>query len=267
MTSPIPEWEDPRAAGRSKAGTSPHTGIGCLAMVLLCAAVVLAALVLGVQTRIGCEVVADSIRKQTGLDLAVGGASLAWPADLYLTDVQTKPSTTPLGSFKAREIRIGWRRGGRLDVLVSGARLEVMKIADGWVPAPFARLGELGDVRETAALVGDGVPLAALDIRDSSVVWNGPDGERQASVEGLGFSMRPVTLGERSYLVFEVSARMVRRTGGGKGLNVRRLWMSGKGNPYLEVEYDGMWEGAESALKDWWSTPSGMVKRGMAHEK
>ena len=267
MTFPTPEWDEVSPATKPKPKASTPASIGCLIVALLSVAVLLAFLTLGIQTKIGCELVADSLRRQTGLDLTIGGASLAWPLDVYLTDVQTKPSTTPLGSFKAREIRLGWRFGGRLDVMLSGARLEVMKIADGWVPTPFARIGELSDVRETAALVNDEVPLASLDIRDSSVIWNGPDGERVMSAEGLGVSIRPVSLGDRRYLLFEVTARIVRRAGGGKGLNVRRLWMSGKGNPYLEVEYSGMWDGDETAQKDWWSTPPGTLKRGMGHEK
>ncbi|MEI8121231.1 MAG: hypothetical protein WCI20_04220 [bacterium] len=267
MTLPTSEWDEESPATKPKPGRSTPAPVGCLVFVLLSLVVLLAFVTFGIQTKIGCEWVADSVRRQTGLDVAIGGASLAWPLDLYLTDVQTKPSTTPLGSFKAREIRIGWRWGGRFDMMLSGARLEVMKIADGWVPTPFAKIGELSDVRETVLLVSEEIPLASLDIRDSSVIWNGPDGERLASSEGLGLSMRRVTLGDRPYFVFEVTSRIVRRVGGLKGLNVRRLWMSGNKCPYLEVEYSGMWDGDDVALKDWWATPPGAVKRGMGHEK
>ena len=267
MTLPTPDWDEDGVAVKPKPKPPPPTAVGCLIVSLLSVAIILASLTLGIQTKVGCDLVADTLQRQTGLDLSISGATLAWPADVYLADVQTKPSTTPLGSFKAREIRIGWRWGGKLDIMVSGARLEVRKIADGGVPALFAHIGELTDVRETAALLNDSVPLAALDVRDSSVVWNGPDGERLMSAEGFGLSMRPVILGDRRMTVFEVTARAVHRAGGLKGLNIRRLWLSGSENPYLEVEYSGMWDGDDITLKDWWCTPPGAAKRGMGHEK
>lgn len=266
MTPPVPEWDDVPPAAKPKAGPPPTT-MGCLIVILLSGVIVMAALVFGIQTRVGCDLVADMLRRQTGLDLAVGGVSLAWPADLYLTDVQTKPSTTPLGLFKAREVRIGWRWGGDIDLALSGVRLEVMKIADGWVPAPFARLGALADVRDTAALIGDHSPLASLDVRDSVLVWNGPDGDRLMAAEGSGISMRPLILGARRFLVFEVTARRVHRAGGVKGLDVRRLWLSGDMNSYMEVIYSGIWDGDEGAQRDWWSPLPGRKNRGVGHEQ
>ena len=266
MTPPASEWDEVPPAAKPKAGPPPTT-MGCLIVILLSGVIVMAALLFGIQTRVGCDLVADMLRRQTGLDLAVGGVSLAWPAELYLTDVQTKPSTTPLGLFKAREVRIGWRWGGGIDLALSGVRLEVMKIADGWVPVPFARLGALSDVRDTAALIGDHSPLASLDVHDSVLVWNGPDGERLMAADGVGIAVKPLKLGDRQLLVFEVTARRVHRAEGVKGFGIRRLWLSGSMNPYMEVDYSGTWEGDDKALRDWWSTLSGRKNRGMANEQ
>lgn len=266
MTPPVPEWENVPPAVKPKVAPPPTT-MGCMVVLLLCAVIVLAALVFGIQSRVGCDLVADMLRRQTGLDLAVGGVSLAWPADIYLTDVQTKPSTTPFGLFKAREVRIGWRWGDGIALVVSGARLEVMKIADGWVPAPFARLGALSDIRDTVTLIGDHPPLSSLDVRDSVLVWNGPDGDRMMSAEGFGLSMKPIVLGDRRLLAFEVTARRVYRAGGIKGMDVRRLWLSGDLNPYMEVIYNGIWEGEERTTRDWWSPLPGRRNRGVGHEQ
>lgn len=267
MTAPVPDWEEPVPATKPKPKTPPPTAMGCLIVSLLCMAILAASITLGIQTRVGCDLVADFLRRHTGLDVTVGGASVAVPLGLYLVDVQTKPSTTPLGSFKAREVRIGWNGDGLVDLSVRGARLEVMKIADGWVPAPFARVGALTDVRETAELVGERLPLSSLDVRDSAVIWSGPDGERVMSAEGLGLSIRPVSISDRRLVIFEVTARTVRRAGAVKGLNVRRLWLSSTLNPYMEVDYSGLWDGDDIAIRDWWSTPPGKATRGMVHEK
>ena len=150
-----------------------------------------------------------------------------------------------------------------MELMVRGARLDVMKTADGWVPAAFRRLASLEDVRDTASLFAEDPRLVGLDIRDSGIIWNGPDGERLAAVEGLGVGMRPVTLGERRLKLFEVTARTVRRANGGSGRTLLRLWVSVPENPYLEVEYRGAWDRDEAGLKDWWSTPPGVMKRGL----
>jgi hypothetical protein len=263
----IPEWDDPSKPAVVKAKPGPSSSAGCLIMAALSVAILVAAVVLGIQTRSGCELVAGFLQRQTGLDLTVGGASVTGPAEVCLTDVQTKPTTTPLGSFKAREIRIALGWGGTLEMTVSGAHLEVVKTADGWVPAAFGKIAALNDVRDTATLFADDPRLVKLDVKDSGIIWSGPDGERLSVVEGLGFGMRPVTLRSRVLKLFEVSARTVRRTGGGKGRSVQRLWVSTMEAPYREVDYSGTWEGAEADARDWWSVPPGTVKRGAGNEK
>lgn len=262
MSAPIPEWTDDLAPAK-KRKAPPHTLSGCLVILLLSVLLCISALVLGIQTKVGCEMVADFFQRQTGLDVMVGGASLAWPLEVVMTDVQTKPSTTPLGSFKAREIRVGYQLDGSFTLVLKGARLEMVKIADGWAPAAFLKIATLSDVRDTAALVGSEPRLSELDIRDSGLLWSGGDGERLASADGLGVSMRSVNIGDRRLMVLEVTARNVYRNGGVKGLSVRRLWLSAVDNPYLEVEYRGIWDGNEANLKDWWSAPPGVVKRGL----
>jgi hypothetical protein len=232
-------------------------------MVVLSAAIIFSMAVFGIQTKVGSDLVASYLKTQTGLDLSVGGAQFVAPMDLVLTDVQTKPSTTPLGSFKAREIQLGWRWGGDLRLTFRGVRLELVKIAEGWVPVAFTNLATLADVRDTATLFADDPRLVSLDIWDGAVLWSSPDGERLAAVDGLRMSMRPVLLGERALKIFDLSARSVFRANGVKGRLMRRMWVTTHENPYLEVEYRGVWEGDDATLKDWWSIPVGAVKRGM----
>jgi len=236
---------------------------GCLVVLGLSLVFVLAMAVFGIQTKVGSDMVANYLKKQTGLDLSVGGAQLAAPLDLILTDVQTKPSTTPFGSFKAREIQIGWRWGGEMRLMLRGVRLELVKLADGWAPAPFAKIGVLADVRDTVALLSEDPNLTSLDVADSAILWNSPDGERLSAVDGFSLSMRPVLLGEKSLKLFDVTARMVFRSGGVKGRLMQRMWVSTFENPYLEVEYRGVWEGDASGIKDWWSVPPVAGKRGI----
>lgn len=229
-------------------------------MTVLTAAILMAMAVFGLQTKVGSDVVASYLKKQTGLDLSVGAAQLGGGRELILTDVQTKPSTTPLGSFKVREIQLGWRWNGEIRLTFRGLRLELVKIADGWVPAAFSKIATLKDVRETAALFVEDPDLVSLDVVDSSVVWSSPDGERLAAVDGLNLSMRPVLLGDRHIKIFDVSARNVFREGGVRGRLMHRMWVVTSEYSYLEVDYRGIWEGNESNVKDWWSVPPGAGK-------
>lgn len=267
MSTPVPEWDDVEKVPPGRSKPPPPRAIGCLIVVLMSVAIVWALVAFGIQTRIGCDLVANLIHRQTGCDVTVGGASLAWPADLVLTDVQTQPTSTPLGSFKTRELRVGWRWGGLVEVSLSGMRMELMKIASGWVPRPLAAIGALEDVRQTFPLIEAEPLLASLEIRDGGIVWNGPDGERIAGADGVGLSVRPVEVGDRRMVVFEVSARAVHRPGGIKGIGVRRLWLASHDAPYREVEYEGIWDGDDIAIHDWWSEPAGVVKRGSGHER
>lgn len=262
MTTSIPEWEEEIKAAKAKHKTPRGSSAGCLLMIVLFTAIVISMIVLGIQTKAGCELVANYLKRQTGLDLTVGGARFDWPPSLHLADVQTKPSTTPLGSFKARELILAMGWGKTVEVTLKGGRLEVVRTADGWVPAPFSKVASLTDVRDTAALFSEDPTLVAVDVRDSALVWNGPDGDRLAAVEGASLSVRRVVMGDRVLRVYDLAARTVYRTGARKGRSVRRLWASIPETPYLEIEYRGEWEGKETDPKDWWSDPPVVVKRG-----
>jgi len=267
MTTSIPEWEDEIKATKAKQRAPRGASAGCLLMIGLSAAIVISMVVLGIQTKAGAELAAGQLKRFTGLDLTVGGARLDWPPAIILTDVQTQPSTTPLGSFKAREIILGMGWGKTLNLTLKGARLEVVKTADGWVPAAFARVATLTDARDTALLFADDPNLVALDVRDSALVWNGPDGDRLAAAEGLSLSVRRVMMGDRMVRLYDLSARTVYRANGQKGRSVRRLWASVPETPYLEIEYRGEWDGKEADSKDWWSDPPSVAKRGNGYEK
>lgn len=263
MSPATTNWDEEGKSVTPFATRPPPRAAGCLIVTGLSAAIVIAMAVFGIQTKVGSDLVANYLQKQTGLDLSVGAAQLVAPLDLILTDVQTKPSTTPLGYFKAREVQMGWRWGGELRLSFRGLRLELVEIADGWVPASFSRLAMLADVRDTVALFAEDPKLVSLDVTDSAILWSTPDGERLSAVDGLNVSMRPVVMGERHLKIFDVSVKNVFRSGGVKGRLMRRMWVTTSENPYLEVEYRGIWEGDESGVKDWWSIPPVVGKRGI----
>ncbi len=262
MSPGTTDWDEEVKPVKPQVNRPPPRAAGCMIMIVLSAAIIASMAVFGIQTKVGSDLVAGYLKNQTGLDLSVGGAQFAAPLDLVLTDVQTKPSTTPLGSFKAREIQLGWRWGGDLCLTFRGLRVELVKVAEGWVPVAFTNLAILADVRDTVALFPEEHRLVSLDIADSAVLWSSPDGERLAAVDGLRLSMRPVALGDRTLKIFDLSARSVFRAGGVKGRLMRRMWVATPENAYLEVEYRGVWEGDDASIKDWWSIPVGLGKRG-----
>ena len=256
------DWDEEVKSTKLRDTRPAPRAAGCLILLGLSLVFVIAMAVFGIQTKVGSDLVANYLKKQTGLDLSVGGAQLAFPLDLILTDVQTKPSTTPLGSFKAREIQMGLFWDGNVRLALRGVRLELVKIADGWVPAPFAKIATLADVRDTVAMFSEDPKLVSLDVADSAILWSSPDGERLAAADGFSLSMRPVLLGDRSVRLFDVSARNVFRAGGARGRLMHRMWVTTQENPYLEVEYRGVWEGDETGIKDWWSVPAVAGKKG-----
>ena len=127
MSSATTDWDEDVKPVKPCANLPPPKAAGCLMMLGLSVVFVMAMAVFGIQTKVGSDLVASYLKKQTGLDLTVGGAQLAAPFDLILTDVQTKPSTTPRGSFKAREIQMGWRWGGKMHLTLRGLRLEFLE--------------------------------------------------------------------------------------------------------------------------------------------
>lgn len=241
------------------------TGRLLLTALLLLMALLIAALV--VRTRTGSEMIASVLRKQTGLDLEIGAASLGWPTDVVLKRVRGR-TTQAYGAFSADEIRMGFHWNGALDLQVKGAVLEFVRTADGWLPEAFSRIAVLDDVRDTPGLFADAPDRLTLDIRDGTITWSTPDGEVTAFVKGLSFAAIPLETPGRRLRFYELAARHVKRVNGAEGHAVRRLWLSAPENAYAGIAYHTIWEGGSSTVRDWWSNPAGADNAGVtAHEK
>jgi hypothetical protein len=230
--------------------------LGCLTMFLLLLALVVAGLAVAAKTRGGCGMISKALQSQTGLALTIGEARLGIPCDLVLNEVAIHPGQAPEGDFKAREVRIGWRRKGVI-LEVTGAQLDLVQAADGWMPDVFSRIAGLRDVRETAGLFADAPGRVRVSIRDSSIFWRGADREMKAFVQGLSFWSGVSDTPTATLRVYEVEALVVRREGRVDGRSIRRTWVSKDGVPYAEVSYKGVWDGDVRRIKDWWSVPEG----------
>ena len=234
--------------------------LGCLGTLLVAVLITLVAITFAVRTGGFSELLADYLSDRTGEALTVKSAFIGLPYDLVIVGLATKPAATNSGSLRADEVRLGYRVGGGLWVRVRGAELRLVKTADGgWQPSAFERVGALKSVTEVADLFADLQRNLHLDVRDSSISW--VEGQRPvASVEGLSFRAVPVDLPGRAMSFFELAARSVQRAGGGEGRNVRREWISVKGNAYLEIDYRGTWESGHAAKTDFWSEPDAARK-------
>lgn len=230
--------------------------LGCLTWTLLLLAIALAGLAVAVKTRAGCETISRALNAQTGLALTIGEARLSFPCDLVMTDVSIKPEQAPEGDFRAREIRVGWRRGGMI-LEVTGARLDMVQAADGWLPEVFSRIAALRDVRETAGLFADAPGRLQVTIRDASLFWRGADREARAFIQGLHFWSGVGDTPTETVRLYEADALVVRREGRVDGRSIRRRWVSVPGVPYAEISYQRVWDGDERRLRDWWSDPEG----------
>jgi hypothetical protein len=230
--------------------------LGCLTMSLVFLALVVIGLAIGVKTQGGREMIARTVKVQTGLALMIGEAGVSLPCDLVLSEVAIKPEQAPEGGFVAKEIRLGWRPGGSL-MEVRGAQLDLVQVADGWMPEPFSRIATLRDVRETFELFMDAPRRFRVDVKDSSIYWKGPDREPKAFVQGLNFWSGVSDTPEALMRVYRVNAQSVKREGRVQGRAIQRTWVSQDGVPYAEVSYKGEWEGDSRRVKDWWSSPEG----------
>lgn len=216
------------------------------------AVILVVALVLGVRTKGAAELIADYLRDRTGLDVKVGRARLALPADLVLENVGSREAAPGNGEFAAEEVRLRWQPDGATTVRARGVRLSLVRTMEGeWKPDPFAALGALTNVAQTAALF-DEIPGVALDVRDGAIYWT-TEATNTTSVEGLTLRVTPVRVEGRLLRVFDLQASRVTRAGGIRGRAVRRSWIGAEENPYLELTYRGIWDETEPAGRDWWS--------------
>lgn len=236
------------------------SAVGCLTVMVLLVAIVLLILAVSVRSQGGGEWIAGILRKKTGLDLMIGEARLGLPFDLVMKNVQAR-QVEAYGGFKAAEIRMGLRLSGGVELGVKGAELDLVKTADGWLPAAFERIAVLNDVRETPGLFVDVPRGLHLNIRDSGISWGTPDGEISRQVRGLELWAMPLESPGRRMWFYELFARDVKRAGGVEGRNVRRCWMSAADNPYVEIVYRPVWRGG-TAIRDWWSVPAMDGQRG-----
>jgi hypothetical protein len=238
---------------------------GCLTCLVLLAVVLGVVLAAAVRTKGGSEWIAETIRKKTRLDLEIGEARAGLPFDLVLKNVKAR-STEAYGGFKAAEIRLGPRLNGGLELGVTGAELDLVRTADGWLPDAFGRIAELNDVRDTPGLFADVPRGLRLTLHDGALSWSTPDGEVTALLKGIEFLAVPIEIPGRRMWFYDLSARLVKRAGGQEGRNVRRCWMSASDNAYIEIVYRAMWGGAPGS-KDWWSSPSVGSQGGEAKDE
>lgn len=241
------------------------SAVGCLTIVILLVVLVLTVLALSVRSRAGGDWIADVLRKKTGLDLKIGEARLGLPFDLILKNVQARQAEA-YGGFKAVEIRMGARLNGVVELGVKGAELDLVKTADGWLPAAFERIAVLNDVRDTPGLFVDVPRGLRLNIRDSAISWGTADGEITRRVKGLELWAMPLESPGRRMWFYELFARDVKRAGGVEGQNVRRCWLSAADNPYVEIVYRPVWRG-NAVSRDWWSVPAMDGQRGAIQDE
>ena len=241
---------------------TPTTGrraspMGCLTLLLVLSFIVLVALAMAVRTQGACGLMADYLHDRLGLDVRIGGARIGLPYDLVLENVQTKTNEAGAGALTCREARVGIGFDGSLQVGIRGADLRLVRGArNEWQPEPFDRLGPLRDVRSVAALFDELPRRLALDVRDSAIRWVDPTTAKTTSVEGLSLRVTPIALSDRTLRFYELGARHVVRASGSDGRSIRRVWLSARENPYLEVQYRAIWDGEGAADADFWSRPA-----------
>lgn len=239
---------------------------GALMVVVVSVFAVVAMAAIAVRTEAGRGYVAKTLRAKTGLDLEIGAARFGLPLELVLERVRAK-AAEPYGGFTAREIRLGLQLDGDLELTVTGAELNAVRTADGWLPAAFQRVAALNDVRDTAALFEDLPHRLLVEVRDSTLARTAGDGEELSSVKGLSFRVVPLDVAGRVVRWCEVSAQAVKRTGGTEGHHVRRIWVATRENPYAEVTYYAVWEGGTGAVQDWWSVPPAAGSKGAIRDE
>lgn len=229
-------------------------GLGCVTLTLLLAGILLVVVAVAVKTPGGCEAIANYLRVRTGLALTISEGRLSLPCDLVLQNVAIRPEQAPEGDFRAREIRLGWRPGGSV-LEITGMRLELVRVADGWQPEVFGRVAGLRDVRETAELFADAPSGIEVRLRDAAIFWQTGGGGTISFVQGLHFWSGVLDTPRGALRLYDLDALVVRREDGVDGKSIQRTWVSLQGVPYVELVYRGIWDGNIRRVKDWWSDP------------
>ena len=227
-------------------------GLGRLGRLALTLLVVLGILMVtgyfAAGTEGGKAFIRDHLAKRLGMEISVGAASIGWPYDLVVTDIESDGYGEDNPGFRCRELRFGLGRRPLYRVSMSGPELVLVKDADErWMPSRFAALGNLasGNVLQISRITEATREQVALTVENGSVRWfGGLAGVPVAVAKGITFSLAPVDIPGRRMYHYYLSVDSALDGSGTRALGVQREWLASEMIEYLEIsaaggEFDG----------------------------
>jgi len=213
---------------------------GCLSLLLVILVIASLFAFFGLGTERGKRVVQNWLGRCLSMDLTIGNASLAGPADLVIRDIESREADEtgdPL--FAADEMRIGFRFDGVCHISAHKAALTLVPGENGgWSPRAFSKLGELPGkhMGDLSKLTAEFRRRVTLSVTDSYISWAGESGLPSASVSGLSFEMKPVSFGKKEVYFYRLEAYNVLGAGNTNIHNVHREWLASDAADYVGVD-------------------------------
>ena len=211
---------------------------GSLVITLLILAVIaLVTVFFAVRTAGGKTFIQDRVGRHLGLEVNVERARIGWPYVLVLEGLAAGGAEGG-EALKAKTVRLSLDYKARWHVTVDRGDLQLQPDADGgWLPAYFARMGDLPD-RDLAwlsKLTESFRKRVNLELEDCVIHWLDMDGAQQALASGVSFEMVPVRVPGHALNYYRLA--VYRGIRDAKPVEeMEREWLAGDTVTYLPLE-------------------------------
>jgi len=191
----------------------------------------------------GRDLVKGWLEKELGMELTLGGTSLALPFDVVIDRIESKDTGFGVKpGFKAREVRIAPRLIWPSSVSVLRGELTLKRGADGvWTPSCFSRLGDVPvrNIAEISRVTREFRRNMTFRITDSSIVWLDETGQEKARAGGILLDIAPVNVPEQTFYYHHLVVYNMLGVDGVQVHDVEREWLSSDTKDYIELSRSG----------------------------
>ena len=190
-----------------------------------------------VRTDGGRSFIEERLEKRLGMPVTIRETSVGWPYDLVMEDVATTGGADA-GAFRVQTLRVGWRIGAGVRIAMDRPELDLVRnVEGGWVPARFAKLGELPQqgIRDISRLTAGFRKKTVLKLRDGRIRWTNAEGITLADAEGVRLDIAPIRLPSRRMIHHALGVYSGMGVDGLRFHDLEREWLADEMNPYVEI--------------------------------
>lgn len=238
-------------------GTERSTGglRRLLVTVLIIALILYVGAYFGLQTDGARSLLEGWVSRKTGMDVKIGECRLAFPAGVRMQFVKAGDPAENRPGFAADEMTLKVSASGRLVMHLKGLDLVLASEQDGvWAPRFLSRLGDLPvrSLDKLSDLTAGFRSRLMVNIDGAVLKWIGDEGDVYAIMEGVDFSMVPVSLPGRRLTCYRLDVYKFEIDGdaGASGRDLSREWLAGDDLPYVSLSASGVFSGESCLFAD-----------------